>query len=69
MPASTEAFKAGLRAGDVIEVIDGQPVYSAAGPMVLPKTVGARSTCIVVRDKEKITLTLPYSANPDPNTP
>jgi serine protease Do len=66
---STDAFKAGLRAGDVIESIDGQPVYSGATTMVLPKTPGARSTCVVVRNKEKLTLTFQYSTKHYSNTP
>jgi S1-C subfamily serine protease len=65
---STDAFKAGLRTGDVIESIDGQPVYTETGAILLPETPGKR-TCIVVRHKEKITLTLQYSPNQNPNTP
>jgi S1-C subfamily serine protease len=57
----TDAFKAGLRPGDVIESIDGQPIYSGAGLMTLPTTPAVRSTCVVVRNKEKITLKLEYS--------
>jgi len=62
-PAS-DAFKAGLRAGDVIEAIDGQPVLSAEAPMTLPKDPGVPSTCIVVRNREKIVLTYQYSVKP-----
>lgn len=65
---STDAFKAGLRAGDVIESIDGQPVISDAA-MTLPKTAGVPSTCTVVRNKEKIVLTFQYSTNHYPNKP
>jgi len=57
----TDAFKAGLRAGDVIESIDGQPIYSTAGVMTLPTMAGGRSTCVVVRNKEKVTLKYEYS--------
>jgi S1-C subfamily serine protease len=57
---STDAFKAGLRPGDVIESIDGQPVFSGAAAMT-PKPAGVSSTCVVVRDKEKIVLTIQYS--------
>ncbi|HEV7798425.1 MAG TPA: PDZ domain-containing protein [Pyrinomonadaceae bacterium] len=66
---STDAYKAGLRAGDVIESIDGQPVYSGGTTMMLPKTPGARSSCIVVRNKHKMTLTFQYSTNHYSNTP
>lgn len=60
---STEAFKAGLRAGDVIESIDGQPVYLGAATVMLPRAPGARSTCVVVRNKEKMSLTFEYSTH------
>lgn len=56
----TEAFKAGLRAGDVIESIDGQPVYSGNAMVMFPKGPATSSTCIVVRNKEKLTLSFKY---------
>ena len=59
---STEAFKAGLRAGDVIESIDGQPVLSGAVAGT-PKPPGVPSSCVVVRNKEKMVLTFQYSTN------
>lgn len=59
---STDAFKAGLRTGDVIESIDGQPVFSSAAAMT-PKPPGVSSTCVVVRNKGKIVLTFQYSTN------
>ena len=59
---STDAFKAGLRPGDVIESIDGQPVFSGA-VAITPKPPGVSSTCVVVRNKEKIVLTFQYSTN------
>ncbi len=62
---STDAFKAGLRPGDVIESIDGQPAYSGSTMVKLPTKPGARSTCIVVRNKERITLTFQYSPDDD----
>jgi len=58
---STDAFKAGLRAGDVIESIDGQPVVPGAAAITLPKDPNVTSTCIVVRNKEKLVLKLRYS--------
>jgi C-terminal processing protease CtpA/Prc len=66
---STDVFKAGLRPGDVIESIDGQPAYSGTTVVTLPNTPGVRSTCIVVRNKEKIALTFKYSTNHDANKP
>lgn len=57
---ATDAFKAGLRPGDVIESIDGQSVVSGAAAMT-PKPAGMSSTCVVVRNKEKIVLTFQYS--------
>ena len=62
---ATDAFKAGLRPGDVIESIDGQPVYSGYNLMRPLPTPGVRSTCIVVRNKAKITLTFQYSPDED----
>jgi S1-C subfamily serine protease len=59
---TTDAFKAGLRAGDIIETIDGEPVFSSAAVMT-PKPPGVNSTCVVVRDREKIVLTFKYSTN------
>ena len=59
---STEAFKAGLRAGDVIESIDGQPALSGAVAST-PKPPGVPSSCVVVRNKEKMVLTFQYSTN------
>jgi S1-C subfamily serine protease len=60
---STDAYKAGLRAGDVIESIEGRPFYAGTETMVFPKVPGARSSCVVVRNKERITLTFEYSTN------
>ena len=62
---ATDAFKAGLRPGDVIESIDGQPVHSDARAGMFPVTPGARSNCIVVRNKERISLTFQYSPDED----
>ena len=62
---ATDAFKAGLRPGDVIETIDGQPVYSGAAVGMFPVTPGIRSTCVVVRNKERISLTFQYSPDQD----
>lgn len=62
---ATDAFKAGLRPGDVIESIDGQPVYTGTAVKALPIKPGVRSNCIVVRNKEKITLSFQYSLDGD----
>lgn len=66
---STDAFKAGLRPGDVIESIDGKPVYSGSAVMKLPVTPGVRSNCVVVRNKERISLTFQYSPEEDETRP
>ena len=66
---ATDAFKAGLRPGDVIESVDGQPVYSGAAVVKIQVTPGVRSNCIVVRDKERITLTFQYSPDEDDPRP
>jgi S1-C subfamily serine protease len=59
---STNAFKAGLRPGDVIESIDGEPV-STSDTAITPKAPGVNSTCVVVRNKQKLVLTFQYSTN------
>ncbi len=66
---STDAFKWGLRAGDVIEAVNGQSVFSGNALMMLPKTPGASSTYVVVRNKEKISLTFKYSTDSNEKTP
>ena len=65
---SSEAFKAGLRTGDLIESIDGQPVYSGNTLVMLPKSAKVNSTYVVVRNKEKISLTFKYTDN-NPSAP
>jgi S1-C subfamily serine protease len=62
---ATDAFRAGLRPGDVIESIDGQPVYSGTSTGLLPIKPGVRSNCIVVRNKERISLTFQYLPDED----
>jgi len=57
---ATEAFKAGLRPGDVIEAIDGQNLSSGSGGALLKK-LGASSTFHVIRNKQKLTMTISTS--------
>jgi S1-C subfamily serine protease len=61
----TDAFKAGLRPGDVIESVDGQRIYSGTTIGMFPATPGVPSNCTVVRDKERISLTFQYSEDDD----
>lgn len=61
----TDAFKAGLRPGDVIEAVDGQPIYSGTTIGLFPVTPGVPSNCTVVRDKERISLTFQYYPDED----
>lgn len=61
----TDAFKAGLRPRDVIESIDGKPVYSGGNVGMFSVTPGVRSNCIVVRNKERISLTFQYMPDED----
>lgn len=55
---STAAFKAGLRPGDVIEAIDGQQLLSRG---TLLKNPGASSTFNLVRNKQKLSVTISTS--------
>lgn len=55
---ATEAFKAGLRPGDVIEAIDGKQLLTSNA---LLKNVGASSTFSLVRNKQKMTVTISTS--------
>jgi serine protease Do len=68
---TTDAFKSGLRPGDVIESINGRPVYAAGatGTGGVYVRTGAPSTCVVIRNKEKISLTIQYSKEPEPDKP
>ncbi len=61
----TDAFKAGLRPRDVIESIDGKPIYSRGNMGMFSVTPGVRSNCVVVRNKERISLTFQYSPDED----
>ncbi len=55
---ATEAFKAGLRPGDVIEAIDGKQLLTSNA---LIKNLGASSTFNLVRNKQKMTVTISTS--------
>lgn len=55
---ATPAFKAGLLPGDVIEAIDGQRLFSGSRIMPLLSKPGAPSLFQIVRNKQKLTLTV-----------
>jgi S1-C subfamily serine protease len=61
-PAS-EAFKAGLRSGDVIEAIDGHQLFSDTLRGTLVKNPGASSAFSIVRNKQKLVVTISTSHN------
>jgi S1-C subfamily serine protease len=54
---ATEAFKAGIRPGDVIQAIDGRQLTSLYGSTLL-RNLGASSTFDIVRNKQKLTVTV-----------
>ena len=54
---STVAFKSGLRSGDVIEAIDGQPV-AAVTKMLSFSNPGASYSFSLVRNKEQLVVTV-----------
>jgi S1-C subfamily serine protease len=55
---ATPAFKAGLLPGDVIEAIDGQKLFSGSRTMTLQSKSGASSLFQIVRNRQKMTLTV-----------
>lgn len=55
---STSASKAGLRPGDLIEAIDGRQVFSATDPVNFSTTPGATYSLAVVRNRQKLAMTL-----------
>jgi serine protease Do len=57
------AYKAGLRAGDLIETIDGHQV-GAAAPLLFLNKPGAGATFTVVRKKERLFLKVPAADTP-----
>ena len=54
----TAAHKAGLRAGDIIEAIDGQNLTSGRYRRPLLKSPGTSSAFSIVRNKQKMQLTI-----------
>ena len=59
---SAAAFNAGLRPGDVIEAIDGQQISSPSALIKLSTIPGASHFFSVVRNKEKLVLTIVSSS-------
>jgi S1-C subfamily serine protease len=55
---STPAFDAGIKPGDVIEAINGQQVSTRPVPASLLNNAGATSTFSIVRNKQKIVITI-----------
>lgn len=55
---STAAYRAGLRPGDVIEAIDGQNLSTGHYRKPLLKNPGTSSAFTIVRDKQKLQLTI-----------
>ena len=55
---STAAFKAGLRSGDLIEAIDGKLISSTSQPGSLFPRNGKSHSFSVVRNKEKLVITV-----------
>jgi len=53
---ATAASKAGLRAGDVIESIDGRRISSSTRPLLLSNSPAATYTFDIVRNKQKMVL-------------
>lgn len=60
---STEASKAGLRPGDVIEAIDGKQLLPGSRSALL-KNLGTSSTLTIVRNKQKMTMTISTAKQP-----
>ena len=55
---STAAFKAGIRSGDLIEAIDGKRISATSEPVSLFTNPVARYSFSVVRNKEKLVITV-----------
>jgi S1-C subfamily serine protease len=53
------AFAAGLRAGDVIESVNGESIVTRSATGVIDEN--AKTTLVVVRNKKKLTITIPAS--------
>jgi serine protease Do len=56
---TSEAFEAGLRAGDVIEAIDGQQLSTGLAHFPIPNNSGAIVAVSVVRNKQKLVIAIP----------
>lgn len=60
---SAAAFKAGLRSGDLIEAIDGQRISATSEPISLFSDIGKSHLFSVVRNKEKLVVTVVTTTN------
>ncbi len=65
--AGSPAARAGLRAGDIVEAVDGKPVSDPAAMryLIASQPVGEQVVLRVVRDRQPLELTLKLAAPPE----